>query len=313
MTAAERELRTAVVTGGTGAIGVALCEKLLAEGCTVYAAVNPNSRRTDNLPQHERLQLIPCDAAAYDTLPEKIGAADAFFHLAWAKTTGSGRNDMPAQIANIRYAIDAVRAANRLGCKVFVGAGSQAEYGRVEGMLHPDTPCFAENGYGMAKCCAGQMTRTESHALGMAHIWLRVLSVYGEYDGAAAMIPAVILQLLRGEMPALTKGEQLWDYLYAADAANAFYLAAAHGRDGAVYPVGSGEARPLREYVTELRDAIDENLPLGFGERAYADKQVMHLQADITPLHDDTGFTPQVSFSEGIRRTIAFYRAHPNG
>ena len=66
--------------------------------------------------------------------------ADAFFHLAWAHTIGAGRNDMPAQIENIRYTIDAVRTAAAMGCRVFVGTGSQAEYGRVDGVLRADTP-----------------------------------------------------------------------------------------------------------------------------------------------------------------------------
>lgn len=105
--------------------------------------------------------------------------ADAFFHLAWAHTIGAGRNDMPAQIENIRYTIDAVRTAAAMGCRVFVGTGSQAEYGRVDGVLRADTPTNPENGYGMAKLCAGQMSRTEAAALGMDHVWARILSVYG--------------------------------------------------------------------------------------------------------------------------------------
>lgn len=76
-----------------------------------------------------------------------------------------GRNDMPAQIENIRYTIDAVRTAAAMGCRVFVGTGSQAEYGRVDGVLRADTPTNPENGYGMAKLCAGQMSRTEAAAL----------------------------------------------------------------------------------------------------------------------------------------------------
>ena len=65
---------------------------------------------------------------------------------------------MELQNNNVKYALQAVKAAKELGCTRFVGAGSQAEYGRVEGTLTPDTPAFPENGYGIAKLCAGQMT-----------------------------------------------------------------------------------------------------------------------------------------------------------
>ena len=82
------------------------------------------------------------------------------------------------------------------------------------------------------------------------------------------------------------------------------------GRDGAIYPVGSGRVRPLRAYFEAVRDAVDPSLPLGIGELPYPPNQVMHLQADLTPLREDTGFEPRVSFEEGIRETVAYWRAN---
>lgn len=302
----ERNIQTAVVTGPTGAIGIALCEKLLRENVTVYAVCRPGSSRIKDLPKATALHVVECDAKELATLPQKMEgvSVDAFFHFAWAHTIGQGRNDMPAQIENIQSTIDAVRAAKALGCQVFLGAGSQAEYGRVEGLLKSDTPAFPENGYGMAKLCAGQMSRVEAKALGIDHVWVRILSVYGPHDGPMTMISGTIRKLLAGERPALTAGIQRWDYLYAGDAADAFYLAACHGRNGAVYPLGSGQAMPLKDYIIQMRDAIDPALPLGLGEVPYGPLQVMHLQADISALQADTGFAPKTPFAEGIRKTI---------
>lgn len=302
----ERNIQTAVVTGPTGAIGIALCEKLLRENVTVYAVCRPGSSRIKDLPKAAALHVVECDAKELATLPQKMEgvSVDAFFHFAWAHTIGQGRNDMPAQIENIQSTIDAVRAAKALGCQVFLGAGSQAEYGRVEGLLKSDTPAFPENGYGMAKLCAGQMSRVEAKALDIDHVWIRILSVYGPHDGPMTMISGTIQKLLAGERPALTAGIQRWDYLYAGDAADAFYLAACHGRNGAVYPLGSGQAMPLKDYIIQMRDAIDPALPLGLGEVPYGPLQVMHLQADISALQADTGFVPKTPFAEGIRRTM---------
>lgn len=302
----ERNIQTAVVTGPTGAIGIALCEKLLRENVTVYAVCRPGSSRIKDLPKAAALHVVECDAKELATLPQKMEgvSVDAFFHFAWAHTIGQGRNDMPAQIENIQSTIDAVRAAKALGCQVFLGAGSQAEYGRVEGLLKSDTPAFPENGYGMAKLCAGQMSRVEAKALDIDHVWVRILSVYGPHDGPMTMISGTIRKLLAGERPALTAGIQRWDYLYAGDAADAFYLAACHGRNGAVYPLGSGQAMPLKDYIIQMRDTIDPALPLGLGEVPYGPLQVMHLQADISALQADTGFAPKTPFAEGIRRTM---------
>lgn len=302
----KRNIKTAVITGPTGAVGTALCRKLLQENIKVYAVCRPGSNRRESLPTNDDLHIVDCDLSDYKTLKTKLHGitVDAFFHFAWSHTIGTGRNDMQAQINNIRYTIDAVNVAKELGSKVFIGAGSQAEYGRVEGMLKPDTPTFPENGYGMAKLCAGQMSRLESEKLGLDHIWPRILSVYGPRDGSMTMISSAISQLKEGKKPAFTAGEQEWDYLFSEDAANAFYLMALYGHSGSIYPLGSGKTKKLKEYIKILRDQIDPKLPLGIGEIPYGPNQVMFLQADITKLQMDTGFEPEIDFEEGIRITI---------
>ena len=306
-----REIETAVVTGSTGVVGTALCNVLKAHGVHVYAFVRPESKRTKHLEKIEGVELIGCDVSQFVHMPKFAShlSVDAFFHLAWVKTTGSGRNDMETQIRNVQYTIDACRAAFSLNCKVFIGAGSQAEYGRVDHALAPDTPCFPENGYGMAKLCAGQMSRIECEKLGIDHIWPRILSVYGPYDGQHAMIPQVIRKLIVGEKPLLTAGEQIWDYLYAEDAADALYRLALYGKNSSIYPVGSGKARPLKEYIETIRDLVDPSLSLGFGEIPYSENQVMHLEADISALKRDTGFERHTDFQTGIRRTIDYIRS----
>ena len=281
----ERKLQTAVVTGPTGAIGMALCQRLLDAGVTVYAVCRPGSPRAAALPRHPDLHQVECDATVLDTLPwllaERMDGqprADAFFHLAWAHTIGPGRNDMPAQTENIFNTLQAVRAAHALGCQVFVGVGSQAEYGSVEGKLRPDTPAFPQTGYGMAKLCAGQMARAECKALGLAGIWARVLSVYGPHDGPDTMVTATIRKLLAGQCPPLTAGEQLWDYLYAADAADALCAWRSGGTTALSTRWAAGRRGRCGNTLKTMRDAIDPALPLGFGQVPYAPNQVMHLK-----------------------------------
>ena len=302
------EIRSAVVNGSLGTIGIALVKQLLARHIRVYAVAWP--------PEDARLALIPegarvvlCDMREVGRLTEMIPEpVDAFFHLAWMGPIGEGREDMLLQTNNIRCAVEANQTAGALGAQVFVGVGSQAEYGRIEGLVRAELPCFPVSGYGMAKLCAGQMTRSVSRKLGMRHVWARVLSVFGAYDGPLTVISVILSKLLKGEKPSLTGGEQLWDYLYADDAAEALICMAENGKDGKIYPVGSGRSRPLREYFEILRDAVDPALPLGLGELPYPPGQVMHLQADISGLTEDTGFVPRVSFEEAAKTVVKAFR-----
>lgn len=298
------QLRKAVITGSTGMLGTALIKNLTERGYKVYAVSRPNSPRFKNIPISDSVTSIECDLKNIRELDNLVREkCDVFFHFGWSGTFGEARNDLNGQVDNIKHTIDAVWAAHDLGCKVFLGAGSQAEFGRKTGKISPDTPANPENGYGMAKLCAGQMSRLLCENLGMKHIWCRIFSVYGPNDGENTMVSSLIKKLLRGERPSCTQGEQIWDYLYCDDAAEAFRLAAEKGKDGTVYCVGSGEARLLREYITAMRDIISPETEIGFGDIPYGEKQVMYLSADTASLMRDTGFSPKVSFEEGIKKT----------
>lgn len=302
-------MKRIVITGATGAIGMALIQKCIKEKVEVLVICRKDSKRINRIPGHPLVQMLECDLSELGTItPQNDKKYDVFYHFAWAATIGEGRNDMSTQIKNIEYTIDAVGLAERMGCHTFIGAGSQAEYGRFEGKLSEQTPVFPENGYGMAKLCAGQMSRVECKKKGIRHIWTRILSVYGPYDGDMTMIQSVIRKLLAGEKPSLTAGEQKWDYLYSEDAAEAMYLLGDEGIDGSVYCIGSGHVQPLKEYVEQLRDCIDPGLGLGIGEVPYANQQVMYLCADISKLTQDTGFVPKTDFITGIKATIEWVK-----
>lgn len=304
-------MKNAVITGAAGMLGLALIRILTAEGYNVYAVVRPGSHRNANIPDWENVKITECDLSELDNLKNLVQEkCDIFFHFGWAGTSGAARNDMDMQIKNIQHTIDAVNAAHDLGCSVFLGAGSQAEYGRREEKIQPQTPANPENGYGIAKLCAGQMSRNLCAEYGIKHIWCRIFSVYGPYDGEQTMVMSGIRQLLDGNRPSYTKGEQLWDYLYCDDAARAIYLSAVSGKNGAIYCVGSGKTRQLREYIEIIRDIVCPGAEVGIGDIPYADKQVMYLCADIDSLKEDTGFEPQYSFEEGIKRTVAWYRGN---
>jgi len=301
-------IKRAVVTGPTGTIGLALVKKLLAEKIEIYAVCRPNSDRANVLPVSSLLHQVDCDLTDIIHIPSLIGEkCDAFFHLAWMGTRNrDNRMNMHLQERNVALALDSVDVANELECGVYVGAGSQAEYGPIDGIIHPDSPTNPVVGYGIAKLCAGQMTRYMCKKFGIRHIWPRIVSIYGEGDGDQTLINTVVNNLLNGNEPQLTAGEQLWDYLYSGDAADALYRMALYGKDGAVYVLGSGQVRPLRLYMEEIRDAISPNASLGIGKIPYLDNQVMHLEADVASLKADTGWEPKTAFDEGIRKVIRF-------
>ena len=310
-----------VITGATGAIGHALIAECIKQNIEVLAICHRGSQRAGMLVDEVGRMLQSKRIGLDCELPDRLikieylnldeyatglssGPYDIFFHMAWSGTTGTSRNDEALQQQNAAYSLDAVRLAKKLGCHTFVFAGSQAEYGRVEGKLTADTPTYPENEYGKYKLQAGETTRALCESLSIKHIWARILSVYGPYDSKTSMIMSAISKLRNGEIAEFTKGEQQWDYLYSADAANALLLAAMKGKHGRIYPIGSGSVRALSEYIQILKNQIDPHAQIELGAVPYAPKQVMYLCADISQLKQDTGFEPKTEFEDGIREIL---------
>jgi len=301
-------IKSAIVTGSTGLIGSSLIRLLSEKEITTYAVCHRESDRDHVIPESEYIHKIYCNLDEFHDLQKMIDThIDAFFHLAWSGTQDrNNRMDMYLQNENVRYALDSVKAAQRLGCKVYIGAGSQAEYGYVNGVIHSDQREEPVTGYGMAKLCAGQMTRVMCKEAGIRHIWPRIVSIYGPNDGKNTLISTVIRSLRNQETPKLTAGEQIWDYLYSQDAAEALLAMAESGHDGAKYVLGSGQARPLKEYMELTRDAVNKSAKLDIGAIPYLPNQVMHLEADISDLKRDTRWNPMTSFEEGIQKTVEY-------
>ena len=302
-------MKRVIITGPTGAIGIALIQKLINENTQVTAVCRAGSQRIKRIPLNPLVKIVECSLAEICNLPKLLNEKyDVFYHFGWDGTFGNSRNNMHAQNLNVKYTLDAVEIASELGCHTFIGAGSQAEYGRFEGKLNDKSPTNPENGYGIAKLCAGQMSRILCKQKNMKHIWTRILSVYGPFDGDKTMVMSTIDKLLNHEKPEFTKGEQKWDYLYSEDAALAMYLLGEKGIDGKIYCIGGGVVRPLYEYIEMIRDNIDKNAELGLGDIPYGEKQVMYLCADISDLKEDVGFLPEYSFQNGIIKTIEWYK-----
>lgn len=297
-------MERAIISGATGAVGTAIISELVKHGSEVLVLCREGSKRNNRIPQHELVHQKYCSLDQLTLLEPDEKQYDVFYHLAWEGTTGTARDNMHLQNRNVKYALDAVSLAKRFGCKRFIGVGSQAEYGRVEGVIKPDTPTFPTMGYGIGKLAAGLMTRQYAHQLGLEHIWVRIVSVYGPNDGPQSMVMSTIDKLQAGEIPQLTKGEQMWDYLYSGDAGKAFVLLGNKGIDGKTYVLGSGNVKPLRAYVEDIRSVVAPGAELAFGAIDYYPHQVMHLQADTSELEKDTGWKPETAFDEGIKAII---------
>ena len=298
-----------LVTGASGFLGASLVRQLLGRGHEVAVLLRPGGTPTRLQDCLDKLRPVYGDLAHPESLPQAIQQQpiDSVVHLAWFGVTAEFRNS-PQQISqNLLSTLAIWEAARAAGCKVWVGLGSQAEYGPCTGILREDMFPKPVTAYGVAKLAAGLSTAKMSELAGIRHVWLRLLSAYGPGDDVRHLLPSVILDLLARKKPALTLGEQVWDYLYVDDAATAICAVLEHQVAG-VFNLASGTTATIRSIVEQIRDLIDRSLPIGFGEIPYRSDQVMHLEADITRLTSATGWRPAVGLDRGLQRTVEWYR-----
>lgn len=300
-----------LVTGASGQLGSFLTRLLLREGHKVATLIRPQSdlwRISDLIAQ---VKLIYGDLSAVDKVAPEIRsfAPEIVFHLAWYGVTRDYRND-PEQInRNLFGSLKLLQVVFKLGCRCWVGIGSQEEYGPYNGVLREELPPKPVTAYGVAKLCTGLLSQRLCETAEVRFIWFRLLAAYGPKDDVRHFIPGVILKLLASEKPALTSGEQRWDYLYVEDACRAIYQVTVHSSSKGVFNLASGEVYSVRSIAERIRDLIDPSLPLGFGEIAYRPDQRTHLQADVSRLKA-IGWAPQVSLDEGLRSTVSWYKTH---
>ena len=297
-----------IVTGATGFIGRALCEELLAQGDEVYALIRPQSAKRqilDSLAVNERLHIVeaPLEALA-DSLAGVGISADVFFHLAWHGSAGAAREDFSMQARNISYMEQALLGAKVCGCSKFVGAGSQAEYGVVQERAYEgQTLARPFMMYGAAKHAAYQMGRLLARQLGIAFVWPRIYSVYGVGENPGTLVNYVLDSLAEKQVPELSPCENMWNFLYITDCAK---ILAALGKVQAaegIYHVASDDTRPLKDFVSEIRDRVAPGAELGFGMREASPERTFWLEPDTTKLKEIVRLE-YVPFATGIDKKI---------
>jgi nucleoside-diphosphate-sugar epimerase len=242
---------------------------------------------------------------------------EAIFHLAWDHVSRESRDSVDHIRVNLNGGLRIVDLACDLRCRVFVGIGSQAEFGPSDSPLSEATPARPETAYGLAKLCLGQLALKQCGLSDVRAVWLRLLASYGPEDDAKRLIPYLILSLLRGETPVLNTGDQRWDYLYSEDAAEAMLAAALQESVSGAFNLAYGgssndalrqaprQAWTVRQIATFLRDRLAPEIALH-----WQSQPAKSLVSSSDAFSAVTGWQPKIDMQEGLLRTAEWYRNH---
>ena len=296
-----------LVTGAAGFIGGAVAALASARGYHVVGTAR-RARPEQSSPTFPIIALDLHDPLAVVAAIERV-RPQVIVNAAWSDVSNHAGQTASTALADVAVAVTLVEAGAQHGLERFVGVGSQAEYGAMDGAMNENAPLNPKGWYGAAKVAAYYLAREQCARSGVSFAWARMFSAYGPGDRPTWLIPTVMREIAAGRSPRTTSGEQLWDYLFIDDVAAA--IVALCETQSAVGPfnLGSGRARRVRSIVEAIRDKMAPDLTLVFGDIPHRPDQIWHMEADITKLQSSTGWTPKVEMDQGLTRTIEACRA----
>ena len=296
-----------MVTGANGFVGTHLLNVLREHKVSVIALDKVISNRLEHCGE---IKTVQCDLDEIGRLPSIIDDRDidCCIHLAWQGANGGARSDTEMQLCNVSRTINLCKVLPKLCVKRFVGIGTLAEkdaghYIPMDGATPNGTAC-----YGVAKMTAQYMSKIISTQLGIEHVWCQLSNLYGVGDTTNNFINFACKLMLIGQRASFTAGEQMYDFVYISDIAKGIYLAAKNGRSNTTYYIGSGNQRPLKWFIGKIRDSIDPSIQLHLGEVPFNGVCLPDEEFDCSKLIRDTGYQADVSFENGIQKTVAWLR-----
>ncbi len=295
-----------LITGSASMIGAALYNRLIALGHNVIAVVRPGSRKNERLSGGQNSTIIECEMKDYAQLPDMINTGiDIVFAAAWSGTRGSDRNNKELQKLNYTYNSDLLQAAVQIGCKKFITAGSQAEYGNTHGIeeISEETEPNPDSEYGINKLRFYEYAKDFCKGTECTLLEPRFFSIYGPNDYPGSLVSSMLRKMMNNEPCELTACTQLWDFLYIDDAAEGLLSLVQSDTAQGIYNFGYGKSEPLKNYVEAMHRITGSSSELKYGAIPYPPAGCLNLNPNVEKLKS-TGWSPKVSFSKGIERII---------
>ncbi|MCR5594192.1 MAG: NAD(P)-dependent oxidoreductase [Saccharofermentans sp.] len=310
-------MKTAVITGANGFVGFALLSELLSHDYNIIALIRPSSVISFNNKLKglssggldiSRVEILPVDLGDFDEMRHSLrntdASIDAFYHLAWNGSSGLKRRDIDLQLSNVNISVQLIRIASDLECKTFVGAGSITEDVVLKMSYERGGKTTLDHLYSTAKLESHLTSQIIAQKEGLDFRWAKITNAYGAGENESHLVPSTLKKLINGEPCEFIRGDQLYDFVYVTDVARAFRLIGENGKNMEVYHIGSGKAAPLKSFIDTMYEVTGSNSPLDFSGDPEHICYLPKTTFSIDTLTRDTGFAPEVSFEEGVRKTL---------
>jgi UDP-glucose 4-epimerase len=309
-------MRNVLVTGGAGFIGSHVVEALVGRGDRVRVLDNLSTGKLSNLAAvRDRVEFIEADLNDKAAVGRAVAGVDCIFHeAALASVPRSVEQPLETNAACVTGTLALLDAASRAGVRRLVYAGSSSAYGDQPSTSKRETDLpLPISPYGAAKIGAELYCHAYAAMRKIETVTLRYFNVFGPRQDPnseySAVIPKFITLLLSGQQPTIFgDGLQSRDFTFVGDVVAGNLLAAdAQGISGRVLNLAAGRSITLLELLEALSRLLNTAAKPQFAPPRPGD--VRESLADITLARQLLRYEPRVSFEEGLRRSIEYYKS----
>jgi dTDP-glucose 4,6-dehydratase len=312
-------MQTILVTGGCGFIGSNFVRYLLEHepdaavvnfDCLSYAG-NPDNLA--DLARHPRYRFVKGDVADPAAVRAAVQGVHSLVHFAAESHVDRSIQDsgpfVRTNVLGTQVLLDAARAA---GARRYVQVSTDEVYGSLgpTGAFTEETPLAPNSPYAASKAAADLLVRSYAHTFGLPALITRCSNNYGPYQFPEKLIPLFISNLLRDEpVPVYGDGLQVRDWVHVRDHCAAVHRVWKDGKPGEVYNIGGRCEKTNLELTHALLRALAKppSLIRYVQDRPGHDRR---YAIDCSKIERDLGWRPSVPFEQGLRDTVAWYRAN---
>jgi len=321
-------LTRALVSGAHGFVGSHLARALLERGEAVRVLDRPAPRLADVggerrsgldlLGIRDEVELVEADLRDAAATAAAVAGMHSVFHLAAQTIVGVARSSpLETFEVNVRGAWNVFEACRSHGVGRVVFASSDKAYGSSPELPYrEDFPLRGAYPYDASKAAADMIARSYATAYGVPIAVTRFANIYGSGDlNFSRLIPETVVALLEGRPPVIrSDGSPERDFLHVDDAVSAYLAIAGVLEDGAVgeaFNAGGERPHSVREVVELIAGVADSGIEPDFQGAGNPDGEIDRQFVDSTKLRELTGWRPEVDLEHGLRRTLEWYREHP--
>jgi CDP-glucose 4,6-dehydratase len=244
---------------------------------------------------------------------------DTVFHLAAQTIVGTANRSPVATFeSNVRGTWTLLDACRLHGAERVLVAASDKAYGSSATLPYrEDHPLQPRHPYDVSKAATDLIARSYWHTFGLPVAVTRFANLYGGGDlNRSRLIPEAVGAALAGRAPVIrSDGTPERDFLYVEDAVDAYLrLCDALDGDGArgeAFNAGAGRPNAVRDVVARIYAIAGVDVEPDIRGTGTPAGEIDRQWVDTTKLHALTGWEPRVGLDEGLRRTVAWYREHP--